>query len=216
MGATAAQSISTKEENDPSPNDKPRNCLFEKPDASVRDILQIAIKGAKETDDFGADQVNLKRILARRNEKAQLYFNQIAGRFDRSYGPGRSWQAFGHLLLRILPPLTIADLGSGEGLLSELLARRAKKVIAVDNSATSIPVPVSVDGGAGTDTVQGPTADTTWTVTGDGSGDFVLSSWATLLDAGRMQDGEPFLAVTAPLAVARLSEASAARLGLGR
>ena len=38
------------------------------------------------------------------------------------------------MLLRIIPPLTIADLGSGEGLLSELLARRARKVIAVDNS----------------------------------------------------------------------------------
>jgi ArsR family transcriptional regulator len=37
-------------------------------------------------------------------------------------------------LLRVLPPLVIADLGAGEGLLSELLARRAKKVIAVDNS----------------------------------------------------------------------------------
>ena len=71
---------------------------------------------------------------ARRNEQAQLYFNQVAGRFDRSYGPGRSWQAFGQLLLRMLPPLVVADLGSGEGLLSELLARRAKKVIAVDNS----------------------------------------------------------------------------------
>src|SRR5208337_939998 len=55
-------------------------------------------------------------------------------RFDRVYGPGRSWQAFGHLLLRILPPLVVADLGAGEGLLSELLARRCKKVIAVDNS----------------------------------------------------------------------------------
>ena len=39
-----------------------------------------------------------------------------------------------HLLLRILPPLVVADLGAGEGLLSELLARRCKKVIAVDNS----------------------------------------------------------------------------------
>ena len=47
---------------------------------------------------------------------------------------GRSWQAFGQLLLRILPPLVVADLGSGEGLLAELLARRCKKVIAVDNS----------------------------------------------------------------------------------
>lgn len=108
--------------------------LPEKPDAATKEILQIAIRGAQETPEFTADQVNLKRIITRRNEKAELYFNQIAGRFDRSYGPGRSWQAFGHLLLRILPPLTIADLGSGEGLLSELLARRAKKVIAVDNS----------------------------------------------------------------------------------
>jgi ArsR family transcriptional regulator len=38
------------------------------------------------------------------------------------------------LLVRILPPLVVADLGSGEGLLSELLARRCRKVIAVDNS----------------------------------------------------------------------------------
>ena len=74
-----------------------------------------------------SDQINLKRILNRRQEQAQVYFNQIAGRFDRVYGPGRSWQAFGHLLLRIIPPLVGADLASGEGLLSELLARRAEK-----------------------------------------------------------------------------------------
>ena len=98
------------------------------------EFIRLAVRGAKETHEHAADQLNLKRILARRNEQAQVYFNQIAGRFDRVYGPGRSWQAFGHLLLRILPPLTVADLGSGEGLLSELLARRCKKVIAVDNS----------------------------------------------------------------------------------
>src|SRR4029077_50430 len=51
-----------------------------------------------------------------------------------SYGPGRSWQAFGQMLLRGLPPVIVADLGAGEGLLRELLARRCKKVIAVDNS----------------------------------------------------------------------------------
>src|SRR6266496_2974911 len=103
-------------------------------DAVAHEFIQLAVRGAKETGEQSADQLNLKRILARRNERAQVYFNQIAGRFDRSYGPGRSWEAFGHLLLRILPPLTVADLGSGEGLLSELLARRCKKVIAVDNS----------------------------------------------------------------------------------
>ena len=47
-----------------------------------------------------------------------------------------------------------------------------------------------------------------------GNGDFVLSTWPTLLDAGRMQDGEPFLAGTAPKPVVRLSLASAAGLGV--
>jgi ArsR family transcriptional regulator len=94
----------------------------------------LAVRGAQEVAEHEGDQVNLRRILARRKHQDQVYFNQVAGRFDRVYGPGRSWQAFGHLLLRILPPLTVADLGAGEGLLSELLARRCKRVIAVDNS----------------------------------------------------------------------------------
>src|SRR5436190_18351639 len=103
-------------------------------DTVASEFIQLAIRGAKELTEHASDQINLKRILNRRREQAQLYFNQIAGRFDRVYGPGRSWQAFGHLLLRILPPLVVADLGAGEGLLSELLARRCKKVFAVDNS----------------------------------------------------------------------------------
>lgn len=103
-------------------------------DKATHEIIALAVKGAKELPEHASDEVNLKRILARRKQQEQVYFNQVAGRFDRSYGPGRSWQAFGHLLLHILPPLTVADLGSGEGLLSELLARRCKKVIAVDNS----------------------------------------------------------------------------------
>ncbi|MCC6819910.1 MAG: ArsR family transcriptional regulator [Verrucomicrobia subdivision 3 bacterium] len=103
-------------------------------DAMAGEFIQLAIRGAKEMAEHAGDQINLKRIIARRSEQAQVFFNQVAGRFDRVYGPGRSWEAFGHLLLRILPPLVVADLGAGEGLLSELRARRCKRVIAVDNS----------------------------------------------------------------------------------
>ena len=109
--------------------------LNQKAEVLVREFIQLAIRGAGEMAEHPSDQVNLKRILARRQDQAQLYFDQIAGRFDRSYGPGRSWQAFGQMLLRVIPPIVVADLGAGEGLLSELLARRARKVIAVDNSA---------------------------------------------------------------------------------
>ncbi len=98
------------------------------------EFVRLAMRGARELPEHAADQINLRRIVNRRRETAQAYFNQVAGRFDRLYGPGRSWQGFGQLLLRVLPPLTVADLGAGEGLMSELLARRCKKVIAVDNS----------------------------------------------------------------------------------
>jgi ArsR family transcriptional regulator len=108
--------------------------LNQEGNSELSEFVRMAIRGASELEEYAGDQTNLRRIVSRRNEQAQVYFNQVAGRFDRVYGPGRSWEAFGHMLLRILPPLTVADLGSGEGLLSELLARRCKKVIAVDNS----------------------------------------------------------------------------------
>jgi ArsR family transcriptional regulator len=101
---------------------------------ALKELMSLAARGAAELPEAAADAANLRRILAQRRQQTRLYFNQVAGRFDRSYGPGRSWQAFGQMLLRLLPPLVVADLGSGEGLLSELLALRCKRVIAVDNS----------------------------------------------------------------------------------
>ena len=41
----------------------------------------------------------------------------------------------------------------------------------------------------------------------------LLATWHNLLDAGRMQDGEPNLAGTARAAVARMSAATAAEAG---
>ncbi|MFT4087239.1 MAG: NADH-quinone oxidoreductase subunit G [Gordonia sp. (in: high G+C Gram-positive bacteria)] len=46
-----------------------------------------------------------------------------------------------------------------------------------------------------------------------GSGRAVLASWRMLLDAGRLQDGEPHLAGTAHRSVVRLSAATAAEIG---
>ncbi len=46
-----------------------------------------------------------------------------------------------------------------------------------------------------------------------GSGEAVLTGWRMLLDAGRMQDGEPHLAGTARAPVVRLSAETAAEIG---
>src|SRR5437016_2653162 len=57
----------------------------------ARDAVQLAIRGARELPEHVQDRLNLKRLIARRSEQEKVYFDQVAGRFDRSYGPGRSW-----------------------------------------------------------------------------------------------------------------------------
>ena len=76
----------------------------------------------------------LELVLVKRRDRAREYFDQLAGRFGRTYCPGRSWEGLGHLLLALVPAQVIVDMGAGEGTLAQLLARRARRVIAVDNS----------------------------------------------------------------------------------
>jgi ArsR family transcriptional regulator len=104
------------------------------PDAAHTELASIVAASAKEIPEAAADQTALKISLRKRKDKAREYFNQLAGKFGRAYCPGRTWDGVAHMLLTLLPPLVIADLGAGEGTLSQLLARRAKQVIAIDNS----------------------------------------------------------------------------------
>ncbi|MBA2271258.1 MAG: metalloregulator ArsR/SmtB family transcription factor [Chthoniobacterales bacterium] len=89
---------------------------------------------ARELPETANDQTALKLVLRKRKDKAREYFDELAGKFGRSYVPGRSWQALAHTLISLLPPVEVADLGAGEGTLSQLLAKTARKVIAVDNA----------------------------------------------------------------------------------
>src|SRR5437762_3362472 len=89
---------------------------------------------AHEIPETARDRTALKLTLRKRQDKAREYFDELAGKFGRSYVPGRSWRALSHALISLVPKLTIVDLGAGEGTLSQLLAKRARKVIAIDNS----------------------------------------------------------------------------------
>jgi ArsR family transcriptional regulator len=86
------------------------------------------------------DRENLDRILQKRRRTQEQYFNLIAGRLGKNYCPGRSWEAIGHLALRLTPAIDIADLGAGEGLVSQLLAHRARQVWCIDNSPRMVEV----------------------------------------------------------------------------
>ncbi|MEO6872899.1 MAG: metalloregulator ArsR/SmtB family transcription factor [Chthoniobacterales bacterium] len=97
-------------------------------------VAELTRTLARELPETQRDRAALQVVLRKRQDKAREYFDQLAGRFGRSYVPGRSWQALAHTMIALLPPLTVADLGAGEGTLSQLLAKTAQKVIAIDNA----------------------------------------------------------------------------------
>jgi len=98
------------------------------------DLLKVLRDAAAEIPEAADDSAAVKLALARRQDRMRAYFDELAGKFGRHYVPGRSWKGLAEMLLALMPPLDIADLGAGEGAFSQLLARRAKHVIAVDNS----------------------------------------------------------------------------------
>lgn len=97
----------------------------------VGSVLDAA---ALELPDTKSDARGLDAVRRKRADLSREYFNRMAGRFGRTYCPGRTWQGVSRMLFTLVPSLVIADLGAGEGHLSQLLAKRASRVIAVDNS----------------------------------------------------------------------------------
>jgi ArsR family transcriptional regulator len=97
-------------------------------------------QAGNEIPEAAPDQAAMRRVLRKRQDKTRAFFDSVAGRLGKDYVPGKSWKSLAEALLRLMPPLIVADLGAGEGASALLLALRAKKVIAVDSSARMIEV----------------------------------------------------------------------------
>lgn len=102
------------------------------------ELLAIAKQAAAEIAEISADSQALAHILSKRKDYARTYFDELAGRFGKDYVPGRSWKALAEALIKALNYRVVADLGAGEGTLSQLLAQRAEKVIAIDLSSKMV------------------------------------------------------------------------------
>jgi ubiquinone/menaquinone biosynthesis C-methylase UbiE len=98
------------------------------------ELMDLLRKAAAELPEAAEDRESLRLTLRKRQDQMRRYFDELAGKFGRQYVPGRSWKGVAEALLKLMPPLVIADLGAGEGTISQLMAQRAKKVIAIDNS----------------------------------------------------------------------------------
>jgi ArsR family transcriptional regulator len=95
--------------------------------AGEEDLVRLATSESLSP----ADTAALARVLGAREAPAPEGLGP-------DYLPGRSWEAFAHLLLALVPPLRIADLGVGTGRLTELLASRARRCIAIDRDPAAL------------------------------------------------------------------------------
>jgi ubiquinone/menaquinone biosynthesis C-methylase UbiE/DNA-binding transcriptional ArsR family regulator len=101
---------------------------------------RILGKAENEIPEATNDQAAMRRVLKKRQDKTRAFFDSVAGRLGKDYVPGKSWKSLAEALLRLMPPMIIADLGAGEGSSALLLSQRAVRVIAVDSSAKMIEV----------------------------------------------------------------------------
>jgi ubiquinone/menaquinone biosynthesis C-methylase UbiE/biotin operon repressor len=114
--------------------------LYRPTTAWGRLLDEVLSDAEKEIPEFASDQAAMRRVLKKRQDKMRAFFDSVAGRLGKDYVPGKSWKSMAEALLRLMPPLTIADLGAGEGSFALLLSQRAVRVIAVDTSARMIEV----------------------------------------------------------------------------
>jgi ubiquinone/menaquinone biosynthesis C-methylase UbiE/DNA-binding HxlR family transcriptional regulator len=101
-------------------------------------LHQFLTRAATEIPEAAHDKTAMRRVLKKRQDKTRAFFDSVAGRLGKDYVPGKSWKSLAEALLLLMPPMTIADLGAGEGSSALLLSQRARRVIAVDSSAKMI------------------------------------------------------------------------------
>lgn len=88
----------------------------------------------------GRDRAAVDRVLEQRRRESTKFFDEIAGRYGSLTQPGGGWRGLAAALAAGFSGKTVADIGCGEGDLTLLLARFAKRVTAIDLSAQMLRV----------------------------------------------------------------------------
>lgn len=115
--------------------------LHDESDVAGREFMDGLLARAEiETAEAAGDRAAMRRVVKKRQDRMRSFFDSMAGRLGKDYVPGKSWKSLAEALLRLMPPLVVADLGAGDGSFSLLLARRAARVIAVDASQKMLDV----------------------------------------------------------------------------
>jgi len=102
-------------------------------DEALPSLLRAQFDASASDAAVRADEARLQEVLRLRKENFDAHTGPET-RDARQLVPGRSWAAWSRALGLLMPPLSVADLGCGEGYLTMEAARWASRVIAVDKS----------------------------------------------------------------------------------
>lgn len=101
-------------------------------DPSLEDLWHLL---RRNSDDplIQQDLARITPVLSNRAE-AGTWADSVAGDMERHYSPGRTWEATARGLVHLLEPGDVLDVASGDGVLAELLAPRARSIVCLDIS----------------------------------------------------------------------------------
>ena len=103
------------------------------PDPALEEMWQLLRKNTRDPL-VQQDYERISRVLSKRVGEG-TWADSVAGDMERHYSPGRTWEATARGLVHLLEPGDVLDIASGDGVLAELLAPRARSITCLDVSA---------------------------------------------------------------------------------
>ena len=100
---------------------------------SLWDLLRSQITDAQAR----VDSERAAEVI-RERRRTQTWAESVAGRMERQYSPGRTWEATARALIGLQDLGDVLDIACGDGVLAELMASQARSVTGVDISPTLI------------------------------------------------------------------------------
>jgi ArsR family transcriptional regulator len=103
------------------------------PDPALEEMWQLLRKNTRDPL-VQQDYERISQVLSKRVGEG-TWADSVAGDMERHYSPGRTWEATARGLVHLLEPGDVLDIASGDGVLAELLAPRARSITCLDVSA---------------------------------------------------------------------------------
>jgi len=100
---------------------------------SLWDLLRSQLTDAQAR----VDRERAAEVI-RERRRAQTWAESVAGRMERQYSPGRTWEATARALIGLQDLGDVLDIACGDGVLSELMTAQARSITGVDISPTLI------------------------------------------------------------------------------